>query len=96
MIMNIRMITDDNNEIYFSKTDLTKVFNERMSKFRGQIKGFRAQKQSKIESITGAPNMIDATQEELDEAFRFEGMSVMLQGIMDMLDIQNVLNVNKK
>lgn len=88
---NIRIVTD-NDEVFLSKSDLTIVFNQRMSLFKNQIAGFRSKKLSKITDTKGNVNLVDPSEEELEEAFRYEGMSIMLKGIMDMLEI----DVNKR
>ena len=87
---NIRIV-EDNEEIFLSKSDLSIVFNERMSLFKNQIAKFRAKNSSKIISLDGTLNLVDPSSEDLEEAFRYEGMSIMLKGIMDMLEI----DVNK-
>ena len=81
---SIRMVKDDNGDIYLSQEDLLKVMNERLERFPQEYQELKKPQEGKIVGIDGQTSMQPPDEKEIA---KHEGMETMLRGIMGMLSV---------
>ena len=83
--MDIKMIKDPEGRIYLCQEDLLDIFRERLKRFPTEIAELKKPREGSIMGLDGKPNVIPSN--PLDVA-KQEGMQYMLQGIFDMLSVE--------
>jgi len=78
----IRMVKDDNGEIFLSQKDLLAMMNERLERFPDELAQLKKPKEGKIVGINGAKS---ATPPDEKEIAKHEGMEAMLRGIVNTI-----------
>ena len=82
----IRMVKDENGDIYLSQEDLLKVMNERLERFPQEYEQLKKPQEGKIVGIDGNTSMHPPDEKEIA---KHEGMENMLRGIMSMLNVND-------
>ena len=82
---SIKMMKDGDGQIYLNQSDLLEIFNERLSRFPQEIEELKQPKRSLVVGLDGAQKIIPPDQNEISKK---EGMKLMLEGIIDILNIQ--------
>lgn len=85
---NIKMVKDENGDIYLSQKDLLSIFADRLKLIPGEIEALQTEKESSIINLDGSRNIIPPSEEDMLESIRHEGMQKMLKGIITMIDIE--------
>lgn len=80
----IRMVKDENGDIYLSQEDLLKVMDERLKRFPQEYAQLKRPQEGKIVGINGKTSTQPPDEKEIA---KHEGMENMLRGIMGMLDV---------
>lgn len=88
----IRIVKDDNDNIYLSKDDLIGAMKERLERFPEEHKQLKNPQQSKVVGLDG--NTIEKKPDEKEIA-RHEGMEKMLRGIIGMIDVEEPGGTNE-
>lgn len=81
----IRIVKDENGEVFLSQKDLLTIMNERLKRFPGELTELRKPKPGKIVGADG-----EVTMQPPDEKMisKHEGMEVMLRGIVNIIDVK--------
>lgn len=82
----IRMVRDENGDVFLSQQDLLQVMNERLERFPSQIEQLKKPKEGKITMLNGQPSVQPPDEKEVA---RHEGMQQMLEGVIGLIDQGN-------
>lgn len=79
----IRIVKDDNENVFISQEDLLKALNERLEKFPEEREQLKKPKEG---SIVGLDGNVSLQQPDEKEIARNEGMEAMLRGVINILN----------
>lgn len=78
----IRMVKDENENIFLSQEDLVTVMNERLERFPKEYEELKKPQEGSIVGVDGKKNLVAPDPAKL---YQHEGMEKMLRGIMGMI-----------
>lgn len=78
----IRMVKDENGDIFLSQEDLVKIMNDRLERFPQEYEELKKPQEGSIVGVDGKKNLVAPDPAKL---YQHEGMEKMLRGIVGIL-----------
>lgn len=79
---NIRIVKDENGNVYLSQEDLLAIMNARLKRFPEELKELQKPKEGNIVGLDGKKNLVEPDQREIEH---HRGMKKMLEGIVEIV-----------